>query len=349
MTDRRAPLCNLSLSSTGLTRRGLGLAALGAGVAAAVPGWAAEPVLIRELLFPSTTNLLSWVAKPSEAYAARGLRLETKEALRSVDLIKALLSGEANVGASTFDNVVAYNEGQGDASALSAPADLVCVMGLVDSISVPLIARGELRAVEQLRGKKIAVDAPSTGFAFLTRALLQSAGLSEGDYELVRVGAARQRLHALRKGEADAAILTTPFDALALRDGFRRVDESGRLYPRFQSNCIITTRRWANANRRTLVDFIKAKLDAYAWIADPAHLGEAAEILKAHNQDLDEAGARSAVLDLKRAFKPEISLASVRPVLELRARYAKPPRRLRDPRAYMDLSFYRQARRERRS
>jgi ABC-type nitrate/sulfonate/bicarbonate transport system substrate-binding protein len=144
----------------------------------------------------------------------------------------------------------------------------------------------------------------------------------------------------------DASLLTSPFDSLAYRDGFVRLSQSGDLYRRFQSNCVVTTRRWAKANRQTLVDAIKAKLSAFQWISSSANLRAACEILRSHDPELDDANAQAAINDLKRSFQPSVRLFALNPVLELRARYAEPRHALKGPEAYIDMSFYRQARLE---
>ncbi|HUB95135.1 MAG TPA: ABC transporter substrate-binding protein [Stellaceae bacterium] len=86
--------------------------------------------------------------------------------------------------------------------------------------STPLMARkdlwdsGAIRTARDLRGRKVAVNAPGNGVEYKLFLILQSAGMGFGDVDLTRLGFP-EMLVALKNKGIDAAVLAEPFGTLA--------------------------------------------------------------------------------------------------------------------------------------
>lgn len=333
-------------SSTRPDRRLLlkaGAAAI-AGAALPLPLWCARAALPLALLtFPGSYNLLIWAAEEQGFFAKEGLEISRRPAATSMHLIESVNSGAFPIGASSIDNVVAYNKGQG-AVELDRPVRLFSFMSIQPRMVFPLVAAPGIESVAELEGKSLAVDAVSTGFSFVLREILRVHGLGAEAYELVSVGNARERLEAMKAGRYAAALLTPPFDARAEAAGLRIIATSDDAFGEYQGTTFIASRYWAETRREELIAFTKAMLRSFAFLRDPANATAAADILSRRMAGFGPENAAAAVADLRDTLSPDFNMAGIETVLALRSRYGRPQRELGDPGAYIDTSYLEAAR-----
>jgi len=87
-----------------------------------------------------------------------------------------------------------------------------------------LYAKSEIRAVENLKGKKVGVSGLGSGPDSLLREILKKHGLEGGrDVIILPVGSGTGRFFALQAGSVDAAMLSVPANLLAQDGGFREL------------------------------------------------------------------------------------------------------------------------------
>jgi NitT/TauT family transport system substrate-binding protein len=87
-----------------------------------------------------------------------------------------------------------------------------------------LYAKSEIRAVENLKGKKVGVSGLGSGPDSLLREILKKHGLEGGrDVIILPVGSGTGRFFALQAGSVDAAMLSVPANLLAQDAGFREL------------------------------------------------------------------------------------------------------------------------------
>ena len=97
-------------------------------VAALLPAAAAAATPLRLIVFFGGANWPLWVAADKGYFAGQGLDVSIASTPGSVYLVENLMAGRFDIAFATFDNVVGYDEGQGEAK-LDRPADLVAVVG----------------------------------------------------------------------------------------------------------------------------------------------------------------------------------------------------------------------------
>src|SRR5215470_12038657 len=66
------------------------------------------------MIFPCGGNLPQLVAEQRGFYAREGLAVTARPAPSSVALVRGLMDGSVDLGLAAFDNVVGYQEGQGE-------------------------------------------------------------------------------------------------------------------------------------------------------------------------------------------------------------------------------------------
>ncbi|MFZ5610069.1 MAG: ABC transporter substrate-binding protein [Pseudomonadota bacterium] len=299
---------------------------------------------LRLITFPGTYNILIWAAQEKGFFARAGLAVSHDLTTTSMQLMRDTIAGRYDIAIGSIDNVIAYNNGQGEV-AIDRPARLFAFMNILANTQLPLLVQPEIKDFSDLRGKTLAVDALSTGFSFVLRKLLAAHGLTPQDYMLASVGNARDRLAALQARTHAGALLTPPFDRLALAAGLHKLGDSAEILDAYQATCFFARRPWAAAHRQELIAFTRAILASEAWLADPASLDEAGAILAAHVPGMARAQAENAVAGFVAGMSPEMNMPGIANVIALRAEYATPKVELGRPEDYVDLSILHDARR----
>lgn len=298
------------------------------------------PVPLRLIAFAGGWNLPLWVAQRQGFFEQQGVSVQLAFTPTSGFLVDGLMAGRYDIGLASIDNLVAYQEGQGDR--ILPDPDLVAFMG-VDNGFLSVVGAAPLKTVGDLRGKRIAVDSPNTGFAFVLRELLQRNGIADADVTLVRGGATEIRFRDLLAGRFDATLLRTPFDIVAAERGFHVLATADTLGP-YLGTSGMARRSWARANELALLGFMRAYRSSMRWLADPANRGVAEALLVANLRDMTPALARTAAERLLAErggllSELEIDPAALRTVLALRAKFGEPKKALGDVDRYIDLSW----------
>lgn len=151
---------------------------------------------------------------------ATGLEILEQPVSSSPAQFRSLASGELQVAFTSPDNVLAYRFDPGNPLGDVLDARIV---GAVDrALGLGLYGRPGLSA-DELRGARIGVDVPHSGFALALYALGDRLGVRPDEYELVSLGSTPQRLRALLAGECDATMLNAGFELLAEQAGCVRL------------------------------------------------------------------------------------------------------------------------------
>lgn len=79
------------------------------------------------------------------------------------------------------------------------------------------------------------------------------------------------RLDCLKSGECDAVPLGQPEDFNAIDLGFHRLGVSTEAIAHFEFTVTAVRRDWAEANRDTLVHFLRGLAASFRFMRDPAH------------------------------------------------------------------------------
>jgi len=298
-------------------------------------------VPFKAVAFAGAANWPLWAGLENGLFAAEGLILRHVLTPHSRAMASDLFTGAADLALTAIDNIVAYNEGQGEAE-LAGSTDFVAVMGVDDGM-LSLMASPEIEKIADLKGRAVSVDALSTGFAFVLRELL---GETQVDY--VRVGGGKERLAALIAGEQSATLLNAPLDLVAEAAGFRRLARARDRLGAYQGVVAAVRRGWAAEHRDLVTAFIRAYHKTVGWLAAPANRAAAIDLLRARMPVLDPAIAGRAyalLLDPASGIFRDlaIDLAGVESVLRLRRAYAADKRTLSAPACYIDDSFRRDA------
>jgi ABC-type nitrate/sulfonate/bicarbonate transport system substrate-binding protein len=312
----------------------------------AAPSSAQPTTTLKVIVFPGGQNLPLWVAQEKGFLARERLAMEITPTPGSVYQLTNMIAGKFDIAMTAIDNLIAYDEGQGEVSVPGTP-DLFAFMG-GNNAFLSLYALPDVRTYGDLRGKELAVDAVTTGFAFVLQEMLAAHGLNEGDYKLVPSGGTLQRWEALQKKQYAATLLNTPFDLFATAAGFKSLGRAIEVLHRYEALVGGARRSWAQSHQDEVVGFIRAYVASLGWLYDRANKAEAIGILRQHLPQMSpEIAARSYDIFFADAGgvdpKAVLDVDGVKTVLRLRSKYARPKKELSDPTKYYDLSYHERA------
>lgn len=283
---------------------------------------------LRLMSFDGAFNLPLWVAEREGFFADAGMAVSLEFTPNSAFLVQALMSGSAHVAFCGFDNIAAYQFGQGEAQLAEAP-DLRAFMG-GDAGFLSLVARPGIESIEALSGATLSVDALTTGFAFVLREMLARAGMNEDAVRIVRAGGTATRYAELLAGRHDATLLRTPYERLATARGFRVLARAENLLGPYAGTVGAARLAWIDRHRGLLADFMDAYRAALQWLAAPSHRSHACQMLVSHFAELDPTSASEVLADLLHSrfgLRHDLRLDAegIATVLALRAKYAGTP------------------------
>src|SRR5579872_6879907 len=185
-------------------------AILVASLAQAAPACAAETVAVGWGLTVATAPAM--IAADKGYFRQLGLAPENMEFRGSADAVSALATGALDV------DLGGVTAGFFNAVARGLDARIVAPLSIQPAApgTTPLVARkdlwdqGLIRSAADLKGRKVAVNAPGNGVEYKLTVILQGAQLTLKDVDLTRIGFPEMMV-ALRNGAIDAAVLAQPF------------------------------------------------------------------------------------------------------------------------------------------
>ena len=293
-------------------------------------------VTLNLVAFAGASNLVLWAGQQHGVFARHGIELTLALTPNSRAMATDLYSGRFDVALTAVDNIVAYDEGQGEA-ALPGPADFVAFFGVDDGM-LNVMAAPDVPDLAALRGRTVSVDAMTTGFAFALREILGEAGVADA-VEWVAVGGGAQRLAALLEGAQAATLLNTPLDLAAEAKGFRRLARAQDVVGPYQGIVAASRRGVLVEKRATLIAFTRAFHETLGLL-DADRAGAAAILAeRAAMPPPVAARAVAALLDPIRGITRDLSINEdgLRTVLRLRGKFTG--KALADPAPYLDHSI----------
>jgi len=286
------------------------------------------------VVFPGGFNLPTWAAQRQGFFEDNGVRVALTDTPSSTFQIQGLAEGRFDIAMTAFDNVVAYQEGQGEAE-IPPNSDMFAFMGS-DNGFLSVIGSKDVRSLKDLRGRKLTVDALTTGYAFVLRELLSRAGVAESDVTFERMGGALPRFQELLKGSHSGTILVTPFDLLAMNQGYPQLARAVKELGAYQGVVAASRRSWAAENDAALTGFVRAYRAGVEFLYANHDIAE--QLLVANVRNMTPALAQQTLgvlLDEGTGFFRDVRLdpEGMKTVLALRSKFSGT--KLTDPHRYI--------------
>src|ERR1051325_4644369 len=131
-----------------------------------------------------------------------------------------------------------------------------------------LMAKPEIKDLQQVKGRKIGVSSPGSTTDLATRHIVRKQGYEFGrDYSLVFVATEPGRLAALETGVIDAAMLSVPENILARQKGFNELALSADFLD-FPQNGFGTANKKIKENPDEVLRMVRATLRGLMFVSE---------------------------------------------------------------------------------
>jgi ABC-type nitrate/sulfonate/bicarbonate transport system substrate-binding protein len=207
-----------------------------------------------------------YVAQEKGFFAKEGIQLNFT---RSYEQMMALIGGSFDIIGEAADGpILAADKG----------AEILVVYDLSRRPSQFMVLAPGIQAVSELKDKPIGVwKIPSTD-QMLTKKFLAKNGIDVNSIKYRRIGGSRDRFAALQTGQIGATVLSTAYAFRAQEQGMKIV-ASPADWEIFPWTFVVVRRNWAEANKETIVKYVRAVYRATRWLYDQRNYEEAVRIL----------------------------------------------------------------------
>ena len=159
---------------------------------------------------------MPWIAQETGIFRKHNLEFPLVYIGTSPLATAAMLGGEAQVmidgGVGVVRTVVGGNH------------DLVFIAGIKNHLTQSILAKPEIKRLEDLRGKKIGVTRIGATTHYFAIQAFKRRNMEPGrDYSMIQTGGAPEMLAALLSGAIDAGTMSAPWDARAISQGYSYV------------------------------------------------------------------------------------------------------------------------------
>lgn len=216
----------------------------------------------------SVTYLPFYAAKEKGYYKDEGIEIEF--ILMPASLAStAVMTGDIDYNGAVTGVVAAAVRGQ----------PIKAVIFTMRSPVQGLMAKPEIKGLQQLKGKKISVSSPGSTTDLATRHILRKHGFEFGrDYSIVFVGTEAGRLAALEAGVVDAAMLSVPENILARQKGFNELALSADFLD-FPQNGFGTSAKKIKENPDEIQRMVRATLRGLLFVSEPKNKEASLDII----------------------------------------------------------------------
>ena len=200
-----------------------------------------------------------WVAHDQGLFAKHGLDVKLAYIQGSRVMLAALTTGEIQFYQGGAEGLIRLVSGGGDGVLIATQYNVV---GHYVLLTDPSITR-----LEDLRGKRIAIDPTSPPYGYMLKALEQ-AGIRKDEVQFVQFGSAGQpeRTAAVLRKQASATILSAPNTYAAEKQGLRKFSIIRDLGIRQLITVTGVTRKFVREKRETADAFLRGYVEGLAYV-----------------------------------------------------------------------------------
>ena len=218
-----------------------------------VPSFAQEKIRVG-LGSISLQSGLVYIGKDRGIFAKYGLAPESIYIPGGSTNVQVLISGNLDLSQlSGAPGVAANLEG----------ADIVYFASLLDKLNYQLIARPEIKSVEQLKGKKFAVSRFGSSADFGMRAMLKRVGVDPvKEASILQIGDEPSRIAAIKSGNVDGTVVNAPFGIEAERLKLNVLADSVKMDIPFFNTGLLGSKRYLDRQDAKVMNFLRAYLES---------------------------------------------------------------------------------------
>jgi ABC-type nitrate/sulfonate/bicarbonate transport system substrate-binding protein len=149
-----------------------------------------------------------------------------------------------------------------------------------------VMARADIRRVEDLKGKKIGITRFGSASDFALRYTEEKWPLKRSrDFAVIQNGSMPANMLALKSGAVEAVMISTEFSVLVRRDGFREIADVASLGLNFPTSALVTSRSFIKRSENTVRKFVRGFVEGIHYAK--THREFSVDILKKYLKNDD--------------------------------------------------------------
>jgi len=201
------------------------------------------------------SQAMPWICEEAGLFRKYDLDFQLVYISSAPIVTAAILGGDAQVAISGGEAIIrAHAQGA---------TDLVFIGSAKNTLTHSILAKGEIKKPEDLRGKKLGLSRLGSNSHYFVIQALRKSGVDPSEVNLIQTGGQVENLAALLSGNVDAATMTGPSGATrAVAQGFRYLVYGPDLHIPFAAATLITRRSLLNTHGPAIEKFFRATAEA---------------------------------------------------------------------------------------
>lgn len=195
-------------------------------------------------------------------FAREGLQVEVTNVKTNV-LVSGLVAGEIDYGTAAGSILRGIVQG----------LPLKMLLYMAERPDFILVSRPEINSVPDLKGKVVSSTSPAATTNMALLATLKKFNVDPSEVTFQYIAGSADKLAALQSGAVSAAVLSPPFDSIAVEKGMRRLFFSGGIMDSPFTG-IGTSEAKIKSNPEEVKAVLRAVIKIMDYIKDPAHKQE---------------------------------------------------------------------------
>ncbi len=252
---------------------------------------------------PTAPDWPSYVAEDQGFYKKTGIDAEVTYVGNVANTVQQLIGGSFGVAISTFDTAI---------RAIAKGGDAVMIGSLVFKYPYSIMADADIKTAADMKGKRIVLPFPKDLLTFVWNQWARSNGVEPQSIDQIYDGATPNRYAALVAHQAQAALLTQPFDFRAAAGGYHKLLDIGAYGKNYGFLVILAKPSWLTNHGKEARGFLQALSDGVDWLYDEKNCDAAIKILAAHTKLAPEYAAQTYDYYIKelRPFSRNLAIPS---------------------------------------
>jgi len=199
----------------------------------------------------SGTQAVLWLAKEAGAFQRHGLDVDLIYISTGTKMVQALVGGDIKI---------AQVGGAAPLGARLRGAEMKIIAVAFNSLALSMITQTDIRAMTDLKGKRLGISRFGSNTDFGMRYLLKKHNISDRDVTFLQFGEAQAIFAALQSGAIQGGVLSYPTTAAAIKKGFKELVDFSDIGLEFPNSNVTATDRFL----QTQPDIARRFLMGYA-------------------------------------------------------------------------------------
>jgi NitT/TauT family transport system substrate-binding protein len=201
------------------------------------------------------SQAMPWIAQETGLFHKYGLDFQLVYISSAALVMAAMLSGDGEVAITGAESIVRANA--------QGATDLVFIASAKNTLTHSILAKPEIKTLEDLRGKKLGISRLGSNSHYFVMQAFRHQGVEPTGVSFIQTGGQVENLAALLSGGVDAATMTGPSGGIrAVSQGFHYLVYGPDLRIPFAAATVVTRRATLRTRAPVIDKFMRVMAEA---------------------------------------------------------------------------------------